>query len=202
MEPSDLLNHLKLRYKDPANGKPGSEFAEAIIYKRTTKGIQDRYCFLILTFFLILLLIFIFSNYFKSIAYFVVLWVQYTHDFKGNTIYSEKVYKEAKEWCNEIGSEHATPILKSLKKWESTFGEVVERKESTKTSANSSSGVSEFVVNMDSISVADQLTLLEFNMQKMISASEFMKQAWTKNHVKAPNIRSYIDWFNKVLFSN
>jgi hypothetical protein len=129
-----------------------------------------------------------------------VLWVEYTHDFRGQTVNADKLFKEMKDWCSEIGSEHSSPIFKSLKRVEGTFSQTTDKIEiSPQTAPNSSSGVSQFVVNMDSVSVADQLTLLEFNMQSKISISEFMKQAWTKNHVRAPHIRSYIDWFNKVL---
>ena len=176
MEPLEFLNHLKLRYKDPARGKPSSAFPETIIYQRTVKGIQD------------------------SVAYVIVLWIDYTHDFRGNTVNADKLHQDLKAWCNEIGSEHSTPILKSLKRLEGSFTIATNVVGPTTQSApNSSSGVSQFVVNMDTGSVADQLTLLEFNMQSKISCSEFMKQAWTKNHTKAPHIRSYIEWFNKVM---
>lgn len=53
---------------------------------------------------------------------------------------------------------------------------------------------------MDPIEVADQVSLIEYDLLRMIRPNEFLKQAWNKDgkEKKAPNILRYIYWFNKL----
>ena len=55
-------------------------------------------------------------------------------------------------------------------------------------------------IDTNTVSIAEQLTLMEHEMLQLIKPSEFLKQSWSKSdkESKAPNIMVYIIWFNKV----
>ncbi len=48
--------------------------------------------------------------------------------------------------------------------------------------------------------MADQITLMEYELLKAVRPYEFLKQAWSKKdgEQRAPNIHNYVKWFNKV----
>lgn len=50
------------------------------------------------------------------------------------------------------------------------------------------------------LQLAQQLTLIEYSMMKMMRNQEFLKQAWSKSgkEEKAANIMRFAQWFNKV----
>ena len=55
-------------------------------------------------------------------------------------------------------------------------------------------------LEIDTDTLAEQITLLEYSLLKNVRNSEFIKQAWNRENkeINAPNILKYIDWFNKV----
>ena len=139
----------------------------------------------------------------SSVCYAIIQWTEMTHDFRGHTQQADELLGQLKEWVQTINSEHSTRILKSLKRAEQSIPDSklidsLNLNSHTHQEANSSSGVSQLVQTMDPVLMADQLTLIEYHLQKKISSAEFMKQAWNKREEKAPNIRAYIAWFNKV----
>eukprot|EP01117_Protostelium_nocturnum_P002759 TRINITY_DN1367_c0_g1_i2.p1 TRINITY_DN1367_c0_g1~~TRINITY_DN1367_c0_g1_i2.p1 ORF type:complete len:1509 (+),score=632.54 TRINITY_DN1367_c0_g1_i2:215-4741(+) len=74
------------------------------------------------------------------------------------------------------------------------------------TTANSSSESSSKGVQTsfndinDALLIAQQLTLIEYQILKFTRSQEFLKQAWNKSekNTKAPHVLRYIYWFNRV----
>lgn len=56
----------------------------------------------------------------------------------------------------------------------------------------------ESVFELPVATVAEQLTLIEFDMLEEIRLDELCNQAWNKNPDRAPNVIRYIEWFNRV----
>jgi hypothetical protein len=51
--------------------------------------------------------------------------------------------------------------------------------------------------------IANQLTLLEYDLMCNIRPGEFLKQRWNKSEKEseAPNLLKVISWFNKVIYN-
>lgn len=50
--------------------------------------------------------------------------------------------------------------------------------------------------DMDPVDIAKRMTLLDFEIFKLLKSPEFHKEAWNKKREQAPNIRALIDRFN------
>jgi CRP-like cAMP-binding protein len=53
---------------------------------------------------------------------------------------------------------------------------------------------------IDAAAVAQEWSLIEYELFRQIAPSEFLRQAWNKGdkQVRAPNMLRYIDWFNEM----
>ena len=57
------------------------------------------------------------------------------------------------------------------------------------------------LIDVNHVVIAEQITLLQFNLFKKIHPRECLKQAWKnkdRKHIDAPNITQYIDAFNRL----
>uniref|UniRef100_A0A6B2L6J9 Ras-GEF domain-containing protein n=1 Tax=Arcella intermedia TaxID=1963864 RepID=A0A6B2L6J9_9EUKA len=56
----------------------------------------------------------------------------------------------------------------------------------------------DFLSEFSPLDIAKTMTLIDWEVFKMIKPEEFLKQTWTKRPEKAPNLRAMIDRFNKI----
>jgi hypothetical protein len=147
------------------------------------------------------------------VAYVLLLWIDNTYDFKLDATLREKAMQfitsiqspsSQLEKCLKLLSSQSKQTSRALKPYSSdvinTFLSrelsTLNRRNSTVNNAQRQLQFSELDPNI----VADQLTLIEYNILKQIKPHEFLKQGWNKHEkeVKAPNILRYIHWFNSV----
>lgn len=144
-----------------------------------------------------------------SISYFFSVWISKTHDFEDQELLNATM----KFFESIVPNALIIQCTKDLEDIEHRPA-VKERGRSTAPNQNLGSTLGRLSISISTKlnehplkfsestpgEIADQLTLLEYQIMTKIRPTEFLKQAWSKQEKdeKAPNIVSYIDWFNKV----
>ena len=133
-------------------------------------------------------------------------WVDnYTHTFERNQELSKLVFL----FCKEVQKDtqkapFVTSILPKLEKFIASTGGGILRLPSFLCCDDGLSKDVKFM-SLDPDKVADELTLVEFNLFKSIHISEVFNQSWShkdtlQRHRIAPNLLNFISSFNKIAY--